>query len=66
MFAQMLHASPALAAEHNQDHEMLMEVAVEGAVYHAWYTFSMVAADVLKIVAQIGFLVWVGTYDGGL
>ena len=41
-----------------------MTRACEDAVYHAWYTFSVAAGTAAKILVQMGFLFYLGTYEG--
>jgi hypothetical protein len=38
----------------------MMQTAVEEAAYHAWYTFSLAIGTVLKILVQLGFLIYIG------
>jgi hypothetical protein len=63
VFTKMLYLEPHLAQSLSlgRVHEM-MQTAVEEATYHAWYTFSMAIGTALKIMVQLGFLVYIGAY----
>jgi hypothetical protein len=41
-----------------------MTRACEDAVYHAWYTFSVAAGTAAKMLVQMGFLFYLGAYEG--
>ena len=64
VFTKMLYVEPHIAQEMTigQIHTM-MQRACEDAVYHAWYTFSMALGTASKIVVQLGFLIYIGSYE---
>lgn len=63
VFTKMLYLDPHMAQTLSlgKVHEM-MQTAVEEAAYHAWYTFSMAIATAIKIMVQLGFLIYIGAY----